>query len=117
MSFRALLLEEKDGKVAGTISAVDEAKLPAGDVTVAVEYTTLNYKDGLILANKARLVRQYPHIPGIDFAGTVTESGHSGFKPGFFIGFQRSGLYGLCAFNHKHRYNIADPVRFMVCIH
>ncbi len=82
MSFRALLLEEKDGKVAGAVTALDEAKLPAGDVTVAVEYTTLNYKDGLILANKARLVRQFPHVPGIDFAGTVIESSNSAFKPG-----------------------------------
>jgi acrylyl-CoA reductase (NADPH) len=82
MSFRALLLEEKDGKVTGAVTSVEEAKLPAGDVTVAIDYTTLNYKDGLILANKARLVRQYPHIPGIDFAGTVTESSNAGFKPG-----------------------------------
>ena len=43
--------------------------LPAGDVTVAVEYSTLNYKDGLILHGLGRLVRQYPHVPGIDFAG------------------------------------------------
>ena len=55
MSFRALLLEEKDGKVSGALTALDEAKLPAGDVTVSIDYTTLNYKDGLILANKARL--------------------------------------------------------------
>lgn len=82
MSFRALLLDEKDGKVSGAVTALDEAKLPPGDVTVAVEYTTLNYKDGLILANKARLVRQFPHVPGIDFAGTVTESGNPAFKAG-----------------------------------
>ena len=82
MSFRALLLEEKDGKVSGAVTALDDAKLPPGDVTVAVEYTTLNYKDGLILTNKARLVRQFPHVPGIDFAGAVTESSNSAFKPG-----------------------------------
>ena len=82
MSFRALLLEEKDGKVSGAVTALDDAKLPPGDVTVAVEYTTLNYKDGLILTNKARLVRQFPHVPGIDFAGTVAESSNSAFKPG-----------------------------------
>ena len=66
----------------GAVAAVDDAKLPPGDVRVAVEYTTLNYKDGLILANKARLVRQYPHVPGIDFAGTVSDSSNPGFKPG-----------------------------------
>ena len=82
MSFKALVLEEKDGKVSGGLATLDEAKLPAGDVTVAVEYSTLNYKDGLILTNKARLVRQFPHVPGIDFAGTVAESSHSAFKKG-----------------------------------
>ncbi len=82
MSFKALLLEEKNGKVAGAVTTLDDAKLPPGDVTVAVEYTTLNYKDGLIIANKAKLVRQFPHVPGIDFAGTVTESGNPAFKPG-----------------------------------
>jgi acrylyl-CoA reductase (NADPH) len=82
MSFKALVLEEKDGKVSGSIRLLDEAALPAGDVTVAVEYSTLNYKDGLILANKVRLVRQFPHVPGIDFAGTVAESANPAFKPG-----------------------------------
>jgi acrylyl-CoA reductase (NADPH) len=82
MSFKALVLEEKEGKVAGTIATLDEARLPPGDVTVAVEFTTLNYKDGLILANRAKLVRQYPHVPGIDFAGTVLESSNPAFAPG-----------------------------------
>jgi acrylyl-CoA reductase (NADPH) len=82
MSFRALLLEEKEGKVSGAVTTLDDAKLPPGDVTVDVEYTTLNYKDGLILANKARLVRQFPHVPGIDFAGTVIDSSNPAFKSG-----------------------------------
>jgi len=82
MSFKALLLEEKDGSVTGNVATLDDAKLPAGDVTVAVEYSTLNYKDGLILANKAKLVRNFPHVPGIDFAGTVTESTNPAFKKG-----------------------------------
>jgi acrylyl-CoA reductase (NADPH) len=76
------MLEEKDGKVASSIQQVDEAKLPEGDVTVAVSHSTLNYKDGLILTGQGRLVRQYPHIPGVDFAGTVIESGHRDFKSG-----------------------------------
>jgi len=82
MSFKALVLEEKDGTVTGSVTALDDAKLPPGDVTVAVEYSTLNYKDGLILANKAKLVRNFPHVPGIDFAGTVTASSNPGFKKG-----------------------------------
>jgi acrylyl-CoA reductase (NADPH) len=80
--FKALMLEEKDGRVESSIQQVDEAKLPEGDVTVAVSHSTLNYKDGLILLGQGRLVRQYPHIPGVDFAGTVLESAHQDFKPG-----------------------------------
>ncbi len=80
--FKALMLEEKDGKVLSSIQQVDEARLPEGDVTVAVSHSTLNYKDGLILLGQGRLVRQYPHIPGVDFAGTVTTSTHKDFKPG-----------------------------------
>ncbi|HVO02344.1 MAG TPA: MDR family oxidoreductase [Candidatus Cybelea sp.] len=80
--FKALMLEEKDGKVTSSIQQVDEAKLPDGDVTVAVSHSTLNYKDGLILTGQGRLVRAYPHIPGVDFAGTVAESAHKDFKPG-----------------------------------
>ena len=80
--FKALLLEERDGKVAASLQDLDESRLPEGDVTVAVEYSTLNYKDGMILSGLGRLVRSYPHVPGIDFAGTVAESGHPGFAPG-----------------------------------
>ena len=80
--FKALLLEEKDGKVAASIQSLAEDRLPPGDVTVGVQYSTLNYKDGLVLNGQGRLVRSYPHVPGIDFAGAVLESGHPGFKPG-----------------------------------
>ena len=80
--FKALLLEEKDGKVSNRITELSEGSLPAGDVTVAVEYSTLNYKDGLILGGLGRLVRNYPHVPGVDFAGSVTESNHAAWKPG-----------------------------------
>jgi acrylyl-CoA reductase (NADPH) len=80
--FKALMLEEKDGRVESSIQQVDEAKLPEGDVTVAISHSTLNYKDGLILLGQGRLVRQYPHIPGVDFAGTVTTSAHKDFKRG-----------------------------------
>ena len=64
-SFRALVLEEKDGKVSSALQTVDETALPAGDVTIAVSHSTLNYKDGLILAGLGRIVRKYPHVPGI----------------------------------------------------
>ncbi len=84
--FRAILLDQIDGKVEATLQEVEAARLPAfegaGGVTVAVEYTTLNYKDGMILNGIGRLVRNYPHVPGIDFAGVVTASAHPDYKPG-----------------------------------
>jgi acrylyl-CoA reductase (NADPH) len=80
--FKALLLEEKDGKVASRVADLAEDGLPAGDVTVAVEHSTLNYKDGLILQGLGRLVRQYPHVPGIDFAGRVASSDNPAWREG-----------------------------------
>ena len=84
--FKAILLEERDGKVEAAPRELDEARLPAfegeGGVTVAIEYTTLNYKDGMILGGVGRLVRDYPHVPGIDFAGTVAASDHPEYAPG-----------------------------------
>ncbi len=80
--FRALMLREADGKVAASIEKVSESALPPGEVTVRVAHSTLNYKDGLILNGLGRLVRQYPHVPGIDFAGTVEHSESAEFRPG-----------------------------------
>ena len=82
MSFKAILLEEAGGKVSGAVRTLEDGQLPQGDVTVAIEYSTLNYKDGLVLGGLGRLVRQYPHVPGIDFAGTVEESSSKRFKRG-----------------------------------
>jgi len=81
-TFRALVLHEEGGKVVPRIEAIDEARLPPGEVTVAVECSTLNYKDGMILQGIGRLVRTYPHVPGIDFAGTVERSESPEFAPG-----------------------------------
>jgi len=80
--FDALVLEESDGKVTASMQSLDEARLPEGDVTVAVDYSTLNYKDGMILNGVGRLVRAYPHVPGVDFAGTVSDSTYAELKPG-----------------------------------
>ncbi|HEY0525816.1 MAG TPA: MDR family oxidoreductase [Stellaceae bacterium] len=81
--FRALVLHEREGgKVEARIETLSEDALPADDVTVAVQYSTLNYKDGLILQGLGRLVRKYPHVPGVDFAGTVESSTSPEFKPG-----------------------------------
>jgi len=81
--FNALVLnKDDDGKVVPTMTSLEDSALPEGDVTVKVEYSTLNYKDGLVLGGLGGLVRHYPHVPGIDFAGTVEQSEHAKFNPG-----------------------------------
>ncbi len=82
--FRALLLEkDANGAAHATIQELDNSALPAGEVTVAVEYSTVNYKDGLCLSpTGGGLVRSYPHVAGIDFAGTVEASDDPRYKPG-----------------------------------
>lgn len=84
MSFRALLVEKaEDGAISQSVQTLDDSRLPAdGNVTVAVEYSTLNYKDGLCINGQGGLVRNFPHVPGIDFAGEVTASDDDRFKPG-----------------------------------
>lgn len=83
---KALMLEEAGKGVKAAVQEIDESRLserlPDGDVTVRVAYSTLNYKDGMILNGMGGLVRKYPHIPGIDFAGEVETSEHPDFKPG-----------------------------------
>lgn len=81
--FTALVLEEDDDhKVTSSIQTLDNDRLPDGDVTVGVEYSALNYKDGMVVQGLGRLVREYPHVPGIDFAGTVEASESADYKPG-----------------------------------
>ncbi|MBX6367218.1 MAG: oxidoreductase [Rhodospirillales bacterium] len=80
--FKALVLHEKDGKLEPRIERLDDKLLPPGEVLVRVEYSTLNYKDGMILEGLGRLVRKYPHVPGVDFAGTVEESADPALQPG-----------------------------------
>jgi len=80
--FTALVLEEEGGKVRASVKALPVASLPEGDVSVAIAYSTLNYKDGMIVNGLGRMVRNYPHVPGIDFVGTVEESASPAFKPG-----------------------------------
>ncbi len=83
MTFNALIVEKNaEGKTHAQVQQIEEVRLPDGDVTVAVEYSTLNYKDGLCIGPGGGLVKNYPHVPGIDFAGTVESSGNERFKPG-----------------------------------
>lgn len=79
--FKALLLDNANGFQV-SLQDLDESRLPAGDVTVAVQYSTLNYKDGLALCNKGPVVRSWPMVAGIDGAGTVMESSHPAWKAG-----------------------------------
>lgn len=74
MTFRALLLEQADGRTVATVTTLDESQLPDADVLVGVEWSTLNYKDGLAITGRGKIVRSFPFVPGIDFAGTVLES-------------------------------------------
>ena len=78
--FRALMIDNEGGEVRHAIKEISENSLPEGDVLVAVEYSTLNYKDGLVLKGLGNLVKRYPHVPGVDFVGTVIEG--DGFQPG-----------------------------------
>jgi len=80
--FPALVLIEDDGKVSHAIRDMGVDELPNGDVTVRVTYSGLNYKDGMIINGIGRLVRDYPHVPGIDFAGIVEDSDNDRYKPG-----------------------------------
>ncbi len=80
--FTALVLTEADGAVQSAIKQLSDSDLPDGDVLISVAYSTLNYKDGLAVTGKGRVVRRYPMVPGIDFAGTVEESRSPLWKPG-----------------------------------
>ena len=80
--FKALLLEKDDAGFRAGLTTLDEARLPAADVLVRPEYSTINFKDALAITNRSPVVRSWPMVPGIDGAGTVMESSHADWKPG-----------------------------------
>ncbi|HYI30104.1 MAG TPA: alcohol dehydrogenase catalytic domain-containing protein, partial [Bradyrhizobium sp.] len=80
--FKAIRIDKAEKGTTAALAQFDEAELMEGDVTVAVEYSTLNYKDGLAVTGKAPVVRRFPMIAGIDFAGTVEQSSHPAWKAG-----------------------------------
>lgn len=82
MTFRALVLDQSDDAQTLELRELDDTALPDGDVTVNVEWSSLNYKDGMILRGIGRLVRTFPHVPGVDLAGTVASSDSDRFSPG-----------------------------------
>lgn len=82
MSFKALLASKAGETISTTLVDFEEADLMPGDVTVAIDYSTVNYKDALALSGRAPVIRQFPLIPGIDFSGVVERSSHPGFAVG-----------------------------------
>jgi acrylyl-CoA reductase (NADPH) len=79
---KAILINKDDAGYRAELTDVDESQLPEGDVTVAVDYSTMNYKDSLAITGKLPVVRKFPMVPGIDLTGTVEASSHADFKPG-----------------------------------
>jgi acrylyl-CoA reductase (NADPH) len=80
--FSAILISKDDSGQSVAVTQIDDAQLPEGDVTIAVDYSTLNYKDGLAITGKGPVVRKFPMVPGIDLVGTVIESSHAEWKAG-----------------------------------
>jgi NADPH:quinone reductase-like Zn-dependent oxidoreductase len=111
--FRALVLHKDEAGFRAGIESLDDSRLPPlaeGDVRVAVEYSTLNYKDGLALTNKGPVVRAWPMVPGIDGAGTVLESRHARWHVGDAVragrrrpGAAALGIYRAAGDGRRHR--------------
>ena len=80
--FKALLVDKKEDQYQTRLTELDNSQLPDGDVTVRVEYSTLNYKDGLAISGRSPVVRSFPMVPGIDLAGVVEASSHDRYKVG-----------------------------------
>jgi len=80
--FKAILIDKESGSYEARIAELDDARLPEGDVLVDVGYSTLNYKDGLAITGKGPVVRSFPMVPGIDFAGTVAQSANPAYAVG-----------------------------------
>ena len=81
---QALILEQQDGKTVASVQAIEENRLPEGDVTVDIDWSSLNYKDALAITGKGKIIRNFPMVPGIDFAGRV----HTSEDPRFHAGQQ-----------------------------
>lgn len=80
--FKALVLNQEEKRTIANIETLDESQLPEGEVLVAVDYSSINYKDGLAVTGKGKIIRNFPMVPGIDFAGTVLESQDERYQAG-----------------------------------
>lgn len=83
--FKALLVNKDDAGYTATLQDLDDNSLPAGDVTVKVQYSTLNYKDAMAITGRGPVVRKFPMVPGIDFAGIVEQSDNPNYAPGDLV--------------------------------
>jgi acrylyl-CoA reductase (NADPH) len=104
-TFKAIVIEKGDGGQKVHLTDFDEANLMEGDVTVRVEWSTVNYKDGLALTGKAPVVRRFPMIAGIDLAGTVESSSHPQWKPGDRV------IVNGCGLGETHLGGYAEKAR------
>ena len=106
-TFEAVVIDKVDAGQTVRLTDFDDKDLMDGDVTVAVDYSTINYKDGLAITGKSPVVRRFPMIAGIDFAGTVEQSSHPAWKPGDKVILNGWGLgeTHLGAYAHKARVN------------
>ncbi|MCG7899860.1 MAG: oxidoreductase [Candidatus Thiodiazotropha lotti] len=80
--FKGVLIDKQDGNYSATISDIDEAMLPEGDVTIDVHYSSINYKDALAITGQSPVVRRFPMVPGIDLVGTVSSTTHGDYQTG-----------------------------------
>ena len=90
--FKGILIENHDGSYVTRLTDIDESSLPEGDVSVDIHYSTLNYKDALAITGRSPVVRRFPMVPGIDFAGTVTASSHPAFTKGMPVALNGWGV-------------------------
>lgn len=105
MKFNALLIEKDDQPYRASIKVLDDSDLPEGDVTVRIDYSTVNYKDGLAITGKSPVVRNFPMVAGIDFAGTVQSSQHAAWNIGDRVILNGWGL------GETHRGGLAQRAR------
>ena len=117
--YQALLIDKDGAGYRASIQSLDEDNLPEGDVTVRVDYSTINFKDGLAITGKSPVVRKFPLVAGIDFAGTVETSSHAAWKAGdkvvlngWGVGETHSGgPEPTPGDGHRHRRLYRDAVR------
>jgi acrylyl-CoA reductase (NADPH) len=103
--FKAILIRKTDSGQDAQLTALDEAELPEGEVTVRVEYSTINYKDGLAITGRSPVVRRYPMVPGIDLAGKVEASSDPQWKPGDAV------VLNGCGIGESHWGGLAEKAR------